>query len=92
MTSGADVLRAEFADSCQTLHRVLADVGDDEFFWEPVSGCWTLHPKSESRGVNADGSGDWGACDPNEPRNRRTRSSIVIEDAQIGRASCRERV
>jgi phosphoribosyl 1,2-cyclic phosphate phosphodiesterase len=26
-----------------------------------------------------DGSGDWGACDPAEPRNRRTRSSIVIE-------------
>ena len=27
----------------------------------------------------ADGTGDWGACDPHEPRNRRTRSSIVIE-------------
>lgn len=28
-----------------------------------------------------DGRGDWGACDPAEPRNRRTRSSIVIEQA-----------
>jgi len=27
----------------------------------------------------ADGSGDWGVCDPMEPRNRRTRSSIVVE-------------
>jgi phosphoribosyl 1,2-cyclic phosphate phosphodiesterase len=27
----------------------------------------------------ADGSGDWGDCNPAEPRNRRTRSSIVIE-------------
>ena len=26
----------------------------------------------------ADGRGDWGKCDPAEPRNRRTRSSIVI--------------
>lgn len=26
-----------------------------------------------------DGSGDWGVCDPAEPRNRRTRPSIVIE-------------
>ncbi len=26
-----------------------------------------------------DGRGDWGVCDPAEPRNRRTRSSIVIE-------------
>ena len=27
----------------------------------------------------ADGRGDWGACDPAEPRNRRTRSSIVLQ-------------
>ena len=27
----------------------------------------------------ADGRGDWGACDPLEPRNRRTRSSIVVQ-------------
>ncbi|MCQ8278673.1 MBL fold metallo-hydrolase [Acetobacteraceae bacterium KSS8] len=26
-----------------------------------------------------DGAGDWGECDPDEPRNRRSRSSIVIE-------------
>lgn len=29
-----------------------------------------------------DGSGDWGVCDPGEPRNRRSRSSIVVESAQ----------
>ena len=28
-----------------------------------------------------DGTGDWGACDPSEPLNRRTRASIVIESA-----------
>jgi phosphoribosyl 1,2-cyclic phosphate phosphodiesterase len=27
----------------------------------------------------ADGSGNWGVCDPTEPRNRRTRASIVVE-------------
>lgn len=26
-----------------------------------------------------DGTGDWGACDPDEPRNRRSRVSIAIE-------------
>ncbi len=31
-----------------------------------------------------DGTGDWGACDASEPRNRRTRASILIECA--GRA------
>jgi phosphoribosyl 1,2-cyclic phosphate phosphodiesterase len=30
----------------------------------------------------ADGGGDWGDCDPGEPRNRRTRSSIVVENEQ----------
>ncbi|MGH7040694.1 MAG: MBL fold metallo-hydrolase [Acetobacteraceae bacterium] len=28
----------------------------------------------------ADGTGDWGNCDPAEPRNRRTRTSIVVEN------------
>ncbi len=28
-----------------------------------------------------DGAGDWGACDPKEPRNFRTRSSIVVQAA-----------
>jgi phosphoribosyl 1,2-cyclic phosphate phosphodiesterase len=27
-----------------------------------------------------DGAGEWGQCDPREPRNRRMRSSILIED------------
>jgi phosphoribosyl 1,2-cyclic phosphate phosphodiesterase len=30
-----------------------------------------------------DGSGDWGDCDPKEPRNRRTRASIMIEAGAI---------
>lgn len=30
----------------------------------------------------ADGGGDWGDCDPEEPRNRRTRASIVVEKLQ----------
>ncbi|HVC60431.1 MAG TPA: MBL fold metallo-hydrolase [Acetobacteraceae bacterium] len=30
----------------------------------------------------ADGAGDWGDCDPAEPRNRRTRASIVVESGE----------
>lgn len=30
------------------------------------------------------GAGDWGVCDPDEPRNRRTRSSIHIETNGLG--------
>jgi phosphoribosyl 1,2-cyclic phosphate phosphodiesterase len=45
----------------------------------------TLLGTGASAGVpmigGADGTGDWGACDPGEPRNRRGRSSIVVESA-----------
>ncbi len=30
----------------------------------------------------ADGRGDWGVCDPAEPRNRRSRASILVEAGQ----------
>jgi phosphoribosyl 1,2-cyclic phosphate phosphodiesterase len=30
----------------------------------------------------ADGRGNWGVCDPAEPRNRRTRSAALVEDAE----------
>ncbi|MEM6414860.1 MAG: MBL fold metallo-hydrolase [Pseudomonadota bacterium] len=29
------------------------------------------------------GSGDWGVCDPNEPKNRRTRCSLLVERFNI---------
>lgn len=32
-----------------------------------------------------DGTGDWGACDPNEPRNRRMRVSILVESDEGSR-------
>jgi len=47
-----------------------------------ILGCGT------STGVPRIGN-DWGACDPIEPRNRRTRSSILIESAnQIMLVDC----
>lgn len=36
----------------------------------------------------ADGKGDWGACDPAEPRNRRRRASILVEE-RVGEADMR---
>jgi hypothetical protein len=59
MTTGADVLRDAFAASRKSLDHILEGVSDDEFCWEPVAGCWTVHRRSESRGVSADGSGEW---------------------------------
>ncbi len=69
MTTGVDILRAAYARSSDRLGRVLAGVTAEEFFWEPVAGCWTVHPRSEDRGVSVDGSGEWVIdYDPAEPQ------------------------
>jgi hypothetical protein len=39
---------------------------DDEYFWEPVPGCWTLHPRDEVRSKMAVGKGAL-VCDYEEP-------------------------
>lgn len=69
MTSGVDILRSEFKASCDSLRRILTGVSEEEFFWEPVAGCWTVHRRSEPRGFSADGSGEWVIdYDPSEPQ------------------------
>jgi hypothetical protein len=55
----SDVLRESFEGSCTRITRTLAGITDEEFFWEPVAGCWTVHRRSEQRAKSADGSGEW---------------------------------
>ena len=38
----------------------------------------------------SDGAGDWGACDPHEPRNRRTRCSLLVERARESSARSKD--
>ncbi|MEM8936186.1 MAG: MBL fold metallo-hydrolase [Pseudomonadota bacterium] len=40
----------------------------------------------------ADGRGDWGACDPGEPKNRRTRCSVLVERAHAELGFARDHV
>ena len=69
MTTGVEILRSAYAASVDSLRRILTGLSDEEFFWEPVAGCWTVHRRSESRGVGADGSGEWVIdYDPTEPQ------------------------
>lgn len=73
MTTGADIIRTAYAASCDSVQRVLSGMTEGEFFWEPVAGCWTVHRRSESRGVSVDGAGDWVIdYDPSEPRPARS--------------------
>ena len=44
-----------------------------------VLGCGSSAGVPQLGGT--DGRGDWGACDPAEPRNRRTRTSIAVSGA-----------
>jgi hypothetical protein len=32
---------------------------DEEYFWEPVTGCWNLRPRNESASATEPGSGDY---------------------------------
>jgi DinB superfamily len=59
VTTGADLVRDGFRDACASLDRIVRDLADDEFFWEPVAGCWTVHHRAERRARSADGAGDW---------------------------------
>jgi len=59
MTTTNEVLLSQFQKASEHLVETLADITDDEFFWEPVAGCWTVHDRSEKRASSADDSGRW---------------------------------
>jgi len=44
MASAVDVLRGQWARSCDRILRRLDGLSDDEYFWEPVAGCWSVRP------------------------------------------------
>jgi len=36
----------------------MAGLGDDEYFWEPVDGCWSVRSSRDGRSI-PDGIGEW---------------------------------
>lgn len=46
-----------------------------------ILGCGSSGgvPRIGGGAANSNSPGDWGACDPSEPKNRRTRCSILVE-------------
>ena len=42
-----------------TLNRAWSDLSQDEFFWEPVAGSWSVRRRDECRTPNPFGTGDW---------------------------------
>lgn len=45
------LLAAEMEEAWQTLRSRLEGLTDDEFFWEPVPDCWTVHPDESGRWI-----------------------------------------
>ncbi|MFF3764025.1 DinB family protein [Streptomyces sp. NPDC001922] len=50
----------------------LDGLSDDEYFWEPVPGCWSLRPRGESTAPITAGAGDltidYAVPEPDPPR------------------------
>lgn len=42
-----------------TLQRVWSGLTDQEFFWEPVPGCWSVRRRSDCETATPFGAGDW---------------------------------
>src|SRR4249920_3239320 len=42
MTSAVELLATAMAETYEGFRRRLDGLTDDEFFWEPVPGCWTV--------------------------------------------------
>jgi hypothetical protein len=38
-----ELLAAQMDEVYGRLRRRLEGLGDDEYFWEPVPGCWSVH-------------------------------------------------
>jgi hypothetical protein len=59
VASAIEILGRQWSESCERLSRIVAGLEDEEFFWEPCAGCWTVHRREDVRAESADGSGDW---------------------------------
>lgn len=57
-----DLLATEMDKAWETLRRRLEGLTDEEFFREPVPGCWTVHPDESGRWV-----ADYAVPDPDPP-------------------------
>jgi hypothetical protein len=66
MTDVADSLLGVFDYAFERLHGRLGGLSDDEYFWEPVSGCWSLR-QDDSGHWRLDGDGGGGRRAAPEP-------------------------
>jgi hypothetical protein len=62
-TRAADALRGSLAVAFWSSRWAAEDLADDEFFWEPVDGCWSIRRHGDARS-DGWGTGEWRCEDP----------------------------
>ena len=61
-TKTVDLLKSQMDDAWQSLLGWLTGLTDTEFHWEPIPGCWTVHPDEGGRWIS-----DYAIPDPDPP-------------------------
>src|SRR5579875_432552 len=55
----SDLLAKQWEIGYTRLISRLQGLSDEEFFWEPVPGCWTVRLRQTATSRLANGSGEW---------------------------------
>lgn len=58
-SSRLDLLLEQFDCARERSEVRLAGLGDEEYLWEPVPGCWSIRRRGEARTPRAYGPGEW---------------------------------
>ena len=69
-TRMVDALRTQLEQTWTFAQATLRDLSDEEYLWEPVTGCWSVRPRGDARTELVWGKGDWvveNAWQPPEP-------------------------
>lgn len=54
-----ELLLAQYDTSYEHLQKILKNLSDAEYFWEPSQPCWSIRPKADNKTPHAFGNGDW---------------------------------
>ncbi len=58
-TDRLSILLEQFDKATDMARARLAGLGDEEYLWEPVPGCWSIRPRGETVTPRAFGPGAW---------------------------------
>ncbi|MDT0431154.1 DinB family protein [Streptomyces salyersiae] len=58
-TGRLGLLLEQFDQAREMAQVRLADLGDEEYLWEPVAGCWSIRRRGEAVTPKAYGPGEW---------------------------------